>query len=462
MTTTVPRAPGAVPLLGHSLRLIRPRRFLASLPASGDLVAIRLGTATVFVPCTPELVHQVLVDDRTFDKGGPVYDEVRRALGNGLAMCPHAGHRQRRRLVGPAFHHTRFPAYTDLLARQIDAAVAAWPSGTAFDVPTAAMRLAVSLSLLTLFSVTDADERAEGLHDDLLTFVGGWMRRMLTPAVVRGVAGGRRFQRARHSVDRLITDLIARCRNGTGNADGDGRADTFSSVIIGARDEHGHGLTEPELRDEFTTMFVVSVEITASSLGWLLHVLSRDTAVGDRVRAECHQIFGDDTPHWRHLEQVDYTRRVITETLRLYPPSWLLTRVTSTTTTLGGHRLPAGAIVLFSPFVVGRNPAVFTNPDQFDPDRWLPERAATLPRDAFTAFGAGARKCVGDTFATTILTLTARSVLRHWNLQAVAARRVRPRVAAALTPSRLRLRLTPATTPARSSPVPPPPTASNT
>jgi pentalenene oxygenase len=123
---------------------------------------------------------------------------------------------------------------------------------------------------------------------------------------------------------------------------------------------------------------------------------------------------------------------VFTETLRLYPPLWILTRVTTRDTHLGGQPLPRGTVIVFSPYAAGRNPDLFTNPDTFDPDRWLPDRATALPRGAFLPFGGGNRKCIGDDLATMKAILTIAAIASHWTLHHIPGTPVRPAVRATL------------------------------
>jgi cytochrome P450 len=137
MTTecTADTAPGALPLLGHTLSLLRsPLRFLTSLPAWGDLVCVRIGPVEVIVGCTPELTRQVLLNDRVFDKDGSFLDRAREAFGDGLATCPHGEHRRQRRLVQPAFHATRLPGYAQVMTKHITEMTGSWQDGQVLDV----------------------------------------------------------------------------------------------------------------------------------------------------------------------------------------------------------------------------------------------------------------------------------------------------------------------------------------
>jgi cytochrome P450 len=152
-TLTIGSAPGALPLLGHALALGRtPLDFLASLPAHGDLVRVKLGPRPAYVVCHPALVHQILVEDRTFDKGSPTFDKGRKVLGNGLATCGHRDHRRQRRLVQPAFHRDRTPGYARVMTEQITTVPQPWRDGQVLDVLAVMNALTTAVTTRILFA----------------------------------------------------------------------------------------------------------------------------------------------------------------------------------------------------------------------------------------------------------------------------------------------------------------------
>jgi cytochrome P450 len=154
-----------------------------------------------------------------------------------------------------------------------------------------------------------------------------------------------------------------------------------------------------------------------------------DTVVGDRpVEA------GD-------LRSLDYTRRVIQESLRLYPPVWALGRKCVQDTELGGHRIPAGSEVLYSIYAVHHDPKVYDNPEAFDPDRWLPERAKQVPRSAFMPFGAGVRNCIGESFSWFETQTVLATLLQRWSVQPVTGEPVKPIAMGALVPGELPMKV---------------------
>ena len=180
-------APGPLPLLGHTLSLLRdPLRFLTSLPTCGDLVSIRVGPIEAIVVCTPELVRQVLLNDRVFDKGGSLLDRGREMVGDGLVTCPYRLHRRQRRLAQPAFHPTRLPSYAQVMTKHIAEVTGSWQDGQVIDVLAEMTTLTVRTAVETMFSDALPPTELGAVGDDLSTLLAGVYLRTLMPSPLSG------------------------------------------------------------------------------------------------------------------------------------------------------------------------------------------------------------------------------------------------------------------------------------
>ncbi|MEL3949389.1 cytochrome P450 [Streptomyces sp. LNU-CPARS28] len=471
---TTGTAPGALPGLGHVWPLMRrPIEFLTSLPAHGDLVEIRLGPTRVYVPCHPELLRQTLTDDRTFDKGGKYYDRARAMAGNGVATCAHKDHRRQRRLLQPAFHPTRLEAYATTMEQEVRALTDSWGDAEIIDAYPVLYALALRTVTRTLFStrVTDAVV-ADIQHSFDIAFSGFFRQMFMPPALLRlPLPANLRHQRALRNlngiVDRVLRDSTAGesgeadARNvlsvllasrksaadpGTGDADagtggtGTGGAGTGDGAA-GATGADGRA-ADAEIHDQVVTVLAAGSETVASTLTWAMYLLARNPAAQRRLQEEADSVLGGRPARWDDLPRLPHTHRVITETIRLYPPGWLFTRVTTADVTLAGRHLRAGTTVVISPVPVHRNTGIFRRAADFDPDRWLPERTSGLPRGAFAGFGTGPRKCIGDTFGVAECVLALTAVASHWSIGCAPGADVRPvPLAAFYRPRRLRLEL---------------------
>ncbi|WP_107054442.1 cytochrome P450 [Streptomyces sp. NRRL S-350] len=427
--STAATAPGALPLLGHAPAFVhRPLDFVAGLAAHGDLVRIRLGPLDAYVACHPELVRRLLADHRTYDKGGLVLDEAREVLGDGLATCPAATHRRQRRMLQTAFHPDRLPDHAAMMAEEIAGTTAPWRHGDTVDVPAAMHRLATAVTARCLVA---APERAGSLpvHASMAAVTRGVARRGMMPlpgADRLPTPGNRRFRRARQDLREVTRRLIAHYR-----ADASDHRDLLS-VLLGARDEDGQGLSDAEIHDHVVTFLLAGTETTAATLSWAWALLAANPAVRDRLHTELDTVLDGRPARHEDLPSLPLTARIVSETLRLYPPVWILSRTVTTDTELGGHHLPAGATVLFSPYLLHRRADLFPCPDRFDPDRWL--TTAHPAAGTYIPFGLGARRCIGDTFGTTEAALAIATIAARWTVTPTPGRPVRPTRGSSLAP----------------------------
>lgn len=433
ITFTVRTAPGALPLLGHTPRLRKGLlEFLAELPAQGDLVEIRVGAWRGYVACHPDLVQQMLRDDATFDRGGPIFEKARAAVGNGLVTCPRSEHRQQRRLLQPAFGRDRIKAYAPVMTEQIATELDGWREGQILRVCDQTRALVTRVLARSLFT-TDwgASTAVEQSLDEIMR---GLYWSLITPSRLP-VPGGARYRRAltrtRAATARAVREH--RCL-GTGQAD-------LLTTLLAARDGKGRPLAEVEIHDQILTVLMAGIETTSNALAWSLDLLAHHPAIQQRLHAEATTVLGNRTATWDDLPRLDLATRVMTEALRLYPPGWIFTRITSRPTEIAGRLLPAGTIAAYSPYLVHHRRDLYPAPDSFDPDRWPQGQGVPLSGRGWVAFGAGARKCLGDAYAQTLARLTLSSIAARWQVEPTTSAPTRPGPRITLAPTGLRLRL---------------------
>ncbi|MBH1934240.1 cytochrome P450 [Streptomyces sp. AV19] len=442
----IPTAPGALPLLGHALPLLRdPLGFLASLPARGELVQIGIGPQRVVMAFSPELIRQILLDDRTFDKSGPLFDQAREILGDGLVTCPHARHRGQRRMIQPAFHPTRLTAYAPVMTERISSVTDAWRNGQSIDVLSQMVALTSRVMLTTMFGTALGAAQTAQAMDDFTVLFSGLYKRVLQPAWLRRLPHpvNRRFHRANARLRATVATLVAEHRThdtppAGRRQDGTEHDSNLLSMLLAARDTgtDGRGLTAVELADETVTFFLGGIETTAAHLAWTLHLLAQHPDIEHRLHTEVDTVLAGRPPAPQDLPRLELTGWILTETLRLYPPAWLLNRTATADTHLAEHLIPAGTTIAFSPYLIQRHPGLYPDPERFDPDRW---RTPSSRRDAYLPFGGGARKCIGDAFALTEATLALAHIAAHWQLRPTPGARARTQVRATLRPQGLRM-----------------------
>ncbi|MFE7743890.1 cytochrome P450 [Nocardia sp. NPDC057455] len=433
---------GAVRPVGHAVAMLRdPLAFLSSLADAGDeLVKIRIGPGAAVVVCDPDLVDRVLRDDRTFDKGGPLFDIARKVVGDNVITCPHSMHRRQRHLIQPTFSRSRLANYGRAMTAEADAMTAAWSDGQVVDMLAETSRLATQTVMATMFSGALAPHVRDRALDDVTVIVNGLYRQMLSPPLLNRLPtpGNRRYGRAHASLRELMRTIVAERR-----IDGTDHGDLVSAMLaarVPTETNTTVGMTDSQICDQLMSFFIAGSETTASALAWALHLLVAHPEIEERLHQETDQVLHGAPARYQDLPDLPLTGHIITEALRLYPPGWLFTRTVTADTRLGSYDLPAGTSLVYSPYLLHRRDDLYQHPNRFDPDRWDTTQPP-IGRKAFMAFGAGPRRCVGEAFAITELSLALATIASRWRIRDRVGKRVRPAVAMALRPRELRIRI---------------------
>jgi cytochrome P450 len=425
-----PDYPGA-----HLLAMRRdPLGFLTTLARDyGDVVRVRLGTQHVYLLNHPDHIRDVLVThNRQFMKGAGL-QRAKRLLGEGLLTSEGDFHLRQRRLAQPAFHHERIAGYGGVMSAYAARAAGRWRSGEVVDVHGEMLRLTLAIVGKTLFDSdveAEAKEIGEALATSMALFqsfstlpLAQLLERLPLPAALR-------FRAARARLDATIYRMIAARRDATAD-----RGDLLSMLML-ARDDGPAGgqMTDRQLRDEAMTIFLAGHETTANALAWTWHLLTLFPSVEQRLHAEVDAALGDRLPDGGDMARLPYAAMVLAESMRLYPPAWVIGRRALTDYSVGGYDVPAGSIVLLSQWVTHRDPRWFPVPERFDPERWTPEARAARPRFAYYPFGGGARICIGEQFAWMEAVLALATLARRWRFRPAEGQRVEPAPSITLRP----------------------------
>ncbi|MBH1937688.1 cytochrome P450 [Streptomyces sp. AV19] len=446
----IPLATKSLPFLGHALPMWRdPMPFLLEQHALAPVVRLRLGPKTACLVTRPELVRKVLVtEQQRFDKGGPFVDTARTLIGDGLGTCSAADHRHQRPLMNQAFRHPCIVSYTTAMIECAGEIASSWQPGQIVDVCREMRRLACRALTRTLFS-DPAQARLTAEIEEAYTVLmpGMWWQMIIPVGLVHRLPlpANRRFEQARRTARSLIARMVAAYRaRETALDDG-------LSTIMSARDATGRAFTDDEVCDQIATLMIGGIPATADLLAWAFCVLSQDAVVEKELHDEVDGVLGGGRlPAFEDIPRLPFLGRVLTETLRLYPSVSILSRRVTRDIVLGGTALRAGDEVMFSPYCLHRDARVFDDPGRFDPDRWLPGRPGPEQREAFIPFGAGTRKCIGDTYGMTEATLAAAHLASRVRLAGIpGSPDPRPLLRMTLSPVPLRLTVEPRTAGAR-------------
>ena len=393
--------------------------FLTTLAGRyGDIARVPLGPETLYLFNHPDLIRDVLVTNhRNFHKGRGL-ERARVLLGSGLLTSEDEFHLRQRRLAQPAFHRQRVAAYGETMASYGAARRDRWRAGSVIDAHQEMMALTLAIVGKTLFDADVEHEAAEigaALKTTFESFNFGFflpfgqlLDRLPLPPTLR-------FRKARARLDATIYRMI-NDRRASGTDHGD-----LLSMLLLAHDTEGDGgrMTDLQLRDEAMTLFLAGHETTANALTWTWYLLSRHPDVEARLHAEVDSALGSRLPTADDLASLPYTRMVLAESMRLYPPAWILGRRALAPFEAGGFEIPARSIVLMSQYVTHRDARWFPNPERFDPERFLPERQAERPKLAYFPFGAGPRVCIGEQFAWMEGIILLATIAQRWRLRLV-------------------------------------------
>jgi cytochrome P450 len=433
---TLVDVPGTVPLLGH-LGAFKQRP-LESLTTwwrrHGDALRFRLGRRALYLLSHPDLAEEVLV--KQSDRFVKVYEPQRPTglalvMGNGLVTSSGEVWKRHRRIIQPIFHRSRMAAMADRMAQVGEERVAAWKAreGGTIDIAAEMMQLALEVISQTMFSTSmtqHIDRISHALQVSIKFAFDSFSNPLFLPLWVP-TARNREFHSVMRFMDGLMYGLLADRRHSGAHHD------DLLDLLLQARDEEtGEGLNDQELRDEALTIFAAGHETTANALAWTWYLLATHPEKRTRFHAEIDSVLGGRTPNADDLQRLPYTRAAFDESLRLYPPAPVVQRKAATRTTVGGLSLPEGAFVLVGTYNLHRHPDYWTNPEQFQPERWLNgERPSS--RYAYMPFGAGPRTCVGLHFASVEGPLLLALIGRHYDLT-LAQDNVEPHLMVTLRP----------------------------
>lgn len=415
--------PRGLPLVGSFLEVRRdPLGMLEdNMRRHGPTVRYRFGPFNLVHIQDPEDVRHVLVKNHASYEKSPSYDVLREILGNGLVTSEGSFWRRQRKLAQPAFHHQSLASFAETMGTLAAELADAWSRRPEErDVHEEMMRLTLRVVGHTLMSTElggDANTIAEALRV-VLDYANQFEAFLLLP---RWFPTPQRIRarRAIAALDDIVFRLIERRRRS-----GEPGRDLLGMLMAATDDSGTERMSDRQLRDEVMTLVLAGHETTANALSWTWLLLGRHPEVATRLRGEIDEVLGGRPPALADLERLPYTQAVIKESMRVYPPVWMIERRALSDDVLSGYHIPAGTLVAVSPWTLHRDPAVFPDPERFDPERFLGDAAPGRYR--YLPFGAGPRTCIGNAFATMeaviiLATLAGRTEVQPLPGAAVAA-----------------------------------------
>ena len=430
--TNIQYPPGPSKLLPNTLlrKFMRdPLKTLTDLAHRyGDICHFKFGRQHVYLINHPEYIEDILVSNhRNFIKSRGLQIS-KRLLGEGLLTSEADYHERQRRLILPTFQPNRIKRYTDIMTSYSMRMCSTWNDGSILDIHKEMMRVTAAIISMTVLG-SDIKVGDDEISEALLTCMRYFNRlRMPFGELIEKIpilSINKGFQLAKNKLDSVVHSMIKEHRE---NLD-KGHKDLLDTLLQAQDEEAGIGrMTDLQLRDEVMTIFLAGHETTANALTWTLYLLSQNPTVEKRLHEELSSVLGDEDkfvgPTISDVQKLGYTNKILTESLRLYPPAWTIGRQAINDYKVGNYVVPSGSIILMSQYVMHRDPRYYHEPDRFYPERWTQEFKSRLPRFSYFPFGGGIRSCVGESFALMEATLLIAIICRYWKLRPIPDQKI--------------------------------------
>ena len=391
----------------------------------GDVARFSFGSQPVYLVSHPVFIEDILVTSAKKFMKGIGLQRAKKLLGEGLLTSEGQMHLQQRRTIQPLFHRQQVQRFAEAMVKHALRWRETITDGATIDVTAEMGGLTLAIVGETLFSTNvqrDADDVREALTDAVQSFAYALLpgiqlfeRLPIGPFV--------KVRKARARLDKIIHRVIAERR-----ANPDAKHDLIA-MLLAARDPENPsepGMSDQQIRDEAMTIFLAGYETTANAMSWTWHLLGMAPHVEEKLHDEIRRVIGDRPPGVEDVNKLEFTRSVIAESMRLYPPAWTIGRRALEPHHIGGYEIEKDALVLTSQWVVHHDPRWWPDPLAFRPERWLPE--AKRPKFAYFPFGGGGRLCIGESFAWTEAILLLATIAQRWSFTPVTQPTLEPRI----------------------------------
>ena len=386
----------------------------------GDLAYFRMGPIRIYLVNEPQLIREVLVTKhKSFRRPQRLVRPLAQLDGQGRVLSEGDLWRRQRRLVQPAFSPKRFDGYAQATVECTRRMLDRWSAGAALDVAEAMTRLTLEIIARTLFGVELSGEAAQ-LAEAVRVISETYVREAASPMKLPDwlpLPAKKRKRWALRTLDDMVWSVIRERR-----ASGGDRGDLLSMLLLAVDEEgDGQGMSDRQARDEAMTLFNAGHDSTAAGLAWIWYLVAGHPAVESRMIEEVDAVLGDRAATYADVARLPYIEMVVKESLRLYPPTWVMfPREVIEPVEIGGYTAPKGSWLYVFPYLTQRDGRFFENPETFDPDRFAPGRVDEIPPYAYFPFGGGPRVCIGSLFATMEMVLIAATVLQKFRLKLAA------------------------------------------
>lgn len=392
--------------------------FLKKIAAEcGDIVHFKMGPLRIVLLNHPDFIKEVLsAQHSNFVKGRPL-EMAKKLLGEGLLTNEGEFHKRQSRIIQPAFHSKMMNAYAPAMTEYAVRLMNGWKDGMKVDMMEEMVRMSTGIAGKTMFNMDIAEEAPE-INDALKSIMTLFGRITLPFAELLlnlPLPGTIRFFKAKARLDDIIYRIIdERRRSKLKNGD-------LLSLLLQAQEETGSddGITDQQIRDEALTLFLTAFDTTSLALTWTWYLLSQHPEVEAELHNELDKVLDGRLPTLEDVSQLKFTRMVFTEAMRIYPPIYIIARQALEDFSIGNYIVPAGTIVLMSPYLIHHDSRFHPEPNQFNPSSWAERVGLQNSRYDYLPFSAGPRSCIGQQYAWLEGVVVLASIAQSWHLKLV-------------------------------------------
>lgn len=391
----------------------------------GDFVHLRASGHSMYLINNIQFIEQILVKEHKNFTKGTGFQRARLLLGNGLLTSEGEFHDSQRKMINPAFHRSMIKSYSETVARCTQKMLAQWDKKIeqhpVLDIEKEMTRLFIAIIMDALFAEDCSEELIDICceYSDLFHSANPLMQLSPETALKLPLPSVKRFMRVKTTLETMLWRIMKKRKH-------ESVQETFDilSIIMKSENPHGGRMSDEELFDELRTLFVAANDTSSRVMTWTVYSLSQDPTVLRTAEEEIEQVVGSRFPGFEDVEHLSYVKKVMNETMRMYPPVWMMPRTPIEDFTLGEYPIKKGSSLFITPFFVHRDERYYPAPEIFDPERWTDEERRKRPKMSFIPFGAGPRVCIGEAFSMYHLVVIMAAICQQYQFELAPKQRV--------------------------------------
>lgn len=398
----------------------------------GDVSCFRMGPTYIYLVNNPELIHHMFVNQADiFYKSNFAKRSLNKLLGNGLVLSDGSFWKRQRKLAQPAFHHHRIASYGEAMVASTLSKIKTWKPQDTLQIDVEMAQLALDIMSKTIFTL-DAIEDAQAVTTTMSQMQEALSKRLLAAVQLPDwipTPNNIKTKKVLDALNKLIFGIIEDRRRS--NED---RGDIISMLLLARDEETGEQMSDQQLRDELLTLFIAGHETTANTLTWVWYLIAQHPEIEQKLYEELDAVTAGRTPTFQDLMSLKYNEMVIKESLRMYPPAWILVRQPNADVEVGGYQIKKGTTVFVSPYVTQRDARYYPDPETFMPERFSPDSEKKIPPYAYIPFSGGPRVCIGNSLAMMQMRLIVATIMQQFRLRYTHTKPLKPASLITLVP----------------------------